>query len=175
MASSTPRSQVSPQALCTPFHPSATTISAPLRHYLPRPSSLLPPASITDSAFPFRFRRIMSLSSNPDNSVNWEQLHSAGGRSVLLLSQPRSLHQQLHVLHPASDHDRDTLLTVSYVGNQGHHILVARLRQSRRSRALPQPGWLRSLRRGLDLHQQLRPNCAGNSRRSGTGLRRKYR
>ena len=73
--------------------------------------------------FPFPFPPHNVSRTNPGHHSELGQLCAPRRGSIFLLSQSRTLYQQLHALSPATDHSR-ALLTMSYVGNQGHRILA---------------------------------------------------
>jgi hypothetical protein len=73
--------------------------------------------------FPFPFPSHTVSATNPDTSVNWSNF-------LPLAADPffdhnnRVAYTESYMLSIQRQISRDTLLTVSYVGNQGHHILA---------------------------------------------------
>jgi hypothetical protein len=123
--------------------------------------------------FPFPFPPHNVSASHPDTSVNWANF-------VPLAADPffyyrnRVPYINNYMLSIQRQVTRDTLLTVSYVGNQGHHILAL-------VSANPgNPALCLSLARcgpfGEDNHytNSRGKQCRGPASATGTGLRGKY-
>ena len=124
--------------------------------------------------FPFPFPSHNVSVSNPDNSVDWDNFIPLAA-DPFFYYRNRVPYVSSYMFSIQRQITRQPLLTMSYVGNQGHHILTLVSANPGDRCALPQPRWLRSVRRRLHLHQQCRSDSAGNSRRSRTGIRRKHR
>jgi hypothetical protein len=122
--------------------------------------------------FPFPFPSHSVSASNPDTSVNWANFLPLAA-DPFFNHNNRPAYTSNYMLSIQWQITRDTLLTVSYVGNQGLPPCSC-LSQSRQSCSLPESSRLRALRRGLTLYQQRRANHPGNPRRAGTGLRGEY-
>ena len=74
--------------------------------------------------FPLDFPPHNVSASNPVYRVQFRRGHADQRGPLFLLPQQRALYRKLHVFHSASDRTRGAVLTVSYAGNQGHHLLV---------------------------------------------------
>ena len=95
-------------------------------------------------------------------------------RPLLLLPQQRPLHRKLHVFASSARSRSNALLTVSYAGNQGHHLLVlvpANPGNPALCLSLSQPErggsgklHLRTFRRRCRLHVRRRAKCYQGTR-----------
>jgi hypothetical protein len=73
--------------------------------------------------FPFPFPSYSVSASNPDTSVNWANFLPLAA-DPFFYYRDRVPYTDSYMLSFQRQVTRDTLLTMSYVGNQGHHILA---------------------------------------------------
>ena len=123
MASSTQRFLACRQASCMRFLRLVSTISALVPHCWQQPFITAATGVNNGQRFPFPFPPHSVSASNPDTSVNWPNFLPLAA-DPFFNHNNRAAYTGNYMLSIQRQITRDSLLTVSYVGNQGHRILA---------------------------------------------------
>jgi hypothetical protein len=76
--------------------------------------------------YPVPFAPLSTSPSNPDSSVNWPQFLPVSGQPIYSTND-RPAYAEQYMLSLQRQFGGNTLLTVSYVGSEGHHLMASLL------------------------------------------------